>query len=97
LGKFTYLNSATGPQNGVSNGDMVRATIVGQVITAYINGVQVLQATDDTYSGGSPGIGFYLEGASGINSNFGFTSFMATDAPADEAATVKKSKKSRSI
>ena len=95
LGKFAYLNSATGPQYGVSNGDIVRATIVGQVITAYINGVQVLQATDDTYSGGSPGIGFYLEGASGINNNFGFTSFMATDMPVDEASTVKESEKGR--
>jgi hypothetical protein len=58
---------------------VVKATIVGNVITAYINGVQVLQATDNTYKGGSPGMGFYIEGTTGVNSDYGFTSFKATD------------------
>jgi hypothetical protein len=82
LGDFTYLIQARGMQYGVADGDVVKATIIGNVITAYINGVQVLQATDDTYASGSPGIGFFLEGASGMNADYGFTEFMASDDPA---------------
>ncbi len=84
LGSFTYLTTASGPQYGVANGDLVKATIVGTVITAYINGAQVLQAADSTYSSGSPGMGFYLEGASGVNGDYGFTWFAATDRPSFE-------------
>lgn len=79
LGSFTYLNRAVGSRYGVANGDVVKATIVGNVITTYINGVQVLQATDNTYTSGSPGMGFYIEGTTGVNSDYGFTSFTATD------------------
>jgi hypothetical protein len=79
LGNFTYLNTAKGLPYGVANGDVVKATAIGNVITAYINGVQVLQATDDTYRTGNPGMGFYLEGTTGLNEDYGFTSFTATD------------------
>ena len=42
LGNFTYVSSGiTGP--GLNDGDTVMATIVGNVITGYINGVQVIQ------------------------------------------------------
>jgi len=79
LGDFTYLGRAKGPPCGVATGDVVKATIKGTVITAYINGVQVVQGADDTYTTGNPGIGFYLEGATGVNGDYGFTSFTATD------------------
>ncbi len=79
LGKFTYLKHADGAQYGVADGDVVKATIVGNVITAYINGVQTIQATDDTFASGNPGIGFYLEGGTGMNGDYGFTTFSATD------------------
>ncbi len=46
LGKFTYLKQNGGAQYGIADGDVVKATVVGNVITAYINGVQVAQATD---------------------------------------------------
>ena len=81
LGSFTYLKTANGSQYGVANGDVVKATIVGKVITAYINGTQVLQATDYMYASGSPGMGFYLQGATGVAGDYGFTSFAATDEP----------------
>ncbi|MDR3692863.1 MAG: hypothetical protein P4L46_26015 [Fimbriimonas sp.] len=77
LGKFTYLNAAGGASFGVSNGDVVKATVVGHVITAFINGKQVLQATDPTYATGNPGIGLYLAGPSGLNRDYGFTRFSA--------------------
>jgi hypothetical protein len=76
---FSFLITGTGSQYGVANGDVVKATIVDNLITAYINGVQVLQTSDSTYSGGAPGVGFYLSGSTGINSNFGFTNFTASD------------------
>jgi hypothetical protein len=79
LGSFTYLADQKGAQSGISDGDVVRATIVGNVITAYINNVQVAQATDNTYSSGSPGMGFFLQGAAAVNSDFGFTGFTASD------------------
>ena len=78
LGDFTYLSRAKGAQCGVGSGDIVKASMVANVITAYINGMQVLRATDDTFRSGNPGIGFYIEGATGTNSNYGFTGFTAT-------------------
>jgi len=84
LGSFSIIKAATGQQFGVSDGDIVRATISGNTITSYINGVQVLQVTDSTYADGNPGMGFYLEGATGINRDFGFTQFAATDGPPAE-------------
>jgi hypothetical protein len=83
LGDFSYIVSRSGAQYGVKTGDTVKASIVGNVITAYINGVQMLQATDTVYKSGNPGIGFNLEnkpsGCSGTNGTYGFTWFKATD------------------
>jgi len=76
-GDFTYLNRGSGP--GLNDGDTVKATIIGNVITAYVNGVQVVQATDNTFTHGNPGMGFYLDGLANANRDFGFTSFVATD------------------
>jgi hypothetical protein len=55
------------PYPGITTGDVVKAAIVGNVITAFVNGVAVAQATDDTFSTGSPGFGFWLQGPTGIN------------------------------
>jgi len=79
LGNFTYLNAVGGVQAGVADGDVVKATIVGSVITVYVNGAQVVQATDSTYTSGSPGIGFFLQGGTGVNADYGFTRFSASD------------------
>jgi hypothetical protein len=79
LGKFSYIARGKGVQYGITERDVVKASIIGNVITVYINNVQVLQVTDNTYSNGSPGMGFFLSGATGVNSDYGFTSFMASD------------------
>jgi hypothetical protein len=79
INDFTYLASPRGSRYGVKNGDVVAATIVGNVLESYINGVLVLQATDSTYTTGSPGIGFYIQGSGGRASDFGFSSFTASD------------------
>ena len=78
LNDFTYLNvvSMDGVSMGVADGDVVKATHIGNTITVYKNGTQVLQATDSTYSTGSPGIGFY----DSVDTNwtsFGFSHFSA--------------------
>jgi RNA polymerase sigma factor (sigma-70 family) len=79
-GRFTFVaRAADGP--GLSDGDVVKATIVGTVITASINGVQLLQGTDSTFPTGSPGIGFYHEGPAVAQRDFGFSHVTATDAP----------------
>jgi hypothetical protein len=81
LGKFTYLADQRGTNYGLNNGDIVRASIVGNVITVYINGVEKTRATDDTFKTGNPGIGEFLACDSGqgigSNSEFGFSSFTA--------------------
>jgi len=81
LGDFTYLKNTTGAQFGIAEGDTIKATIVGNVITAYLNGIPVGTATDSTYTTGSPGMGFNLETGDasciGTNGDYGFTRFTA--------------------
>src|SRR5258706_5410200 len=78
LGDFTYLDHKGGSAYGVANGDVVKATMNGNRIVVYVNGVQVSQATDGTYATGNPGIGFGLSG-SVAPTDFGFSSFTASD------------------
>jgi hypothetical protein len=84
LGKFTYLTRGQGSKYGVATGDTVAATAVGDVLTAYVNGVPVLQATDRTFATGNPGLGFFLQGADAAR-EYGFTSFTAANAPGLQA------------
>jgi hypothetical protein len=81
VGDFTYLKNLTGAQYGIAEGDTVKATIVGDVITAYLKGVAVGTATDPTYTTGNPGMGFNLETSDasciGTNGDYGFTRFTA--------------------
>ena len=63
-----------GAQYGVKDGDLVEATIAGNVIKGYINGVEVISATDDTYKDGNPGMGFNY-GVGESNGDFGFSSY----------------------
>jgi IPT/TIG domain len=82
FGNFTTILSATGSQYGVKTGDIVSARIAGNVITVFINGVQKGQVTDSTYTSGSPGMGMYIQNPSACgsgNSNFGFSSYTATE------------------
>ena len=79
LGKFTMLKETYGAEYGVRDGDVVKATMIGKVLTVYINGVQKVQLSDDKFPNGNPGLGYYLDGATGVMGDFGFSSFMATD------------------
>src|SRR5207237_10892124 len=74
IGDFTSLQKRIGPQYGVEDGDLVEATIVGNVLKGFINGVEVISATDDIYDAGNPGIGFNF-GVGDTNVDHGFRSF----------------------
>jgi hypothetical protein len=69
LADFTYLANLHGKEYGVKTGDVVKATIVGHVITAFKNDVQLAQVTDKTYATGNLGLGFN----EGTNGDYGLT------------------------
>ena len=81
LGKFTYLADLRGTNYGLKSGDVLKASVIGNLIRVYINGVEKARATDNTYKIGNPGIGefLYCDNGKGIasNSDFGFSSFTA--------------------
>lgn len=71
---WTSLQKHTGPQYGVKDGDLVEATIVGNVIKGYVNGAEVISVTDNTYIAGNPGMGFNF-GVGQTNADFGLSYF----------------------
>ncbi len=81
LGKFTYLADKRGTNYGLNNGDILKASVVGNLITVYVNGLEKARVTDDAFRTGNPGIGEFLgcERGQGVgsNSDFGFASFNA--------------------
>jgi hypothetical protein len=92
LGKFTYLTQKHGPDIGLKDGDVLKASIVGNVITVYVNGEVKARAVDETYRTGNPGIGMYLEckqNGVGTNANYGFKNFTARAIEPKEAEALK--------
>ncbi len=82
LHDWTSLKTLTGAQFGVKDGDVVEASIVGDVITGYLNGTEVISAIDDTFKEGSPGMGFNY-GVEETNGDFGFRSFQVETSDPD--------------
>ena len=79
VGDFTIIKPIVGlPGGALVTGDVISATNMNGLITCYVNGVQVSQVTDTTYTGGSPGIGFYYA-PPGTITDIGVASFTATD------------------
>ena len=74
IGDFTSLQRQVGAEFGVKDGDVVEASIRRGPDTGYINGVEVISATDDVYAEGAPGVGFNFV-VSNTNVDHGFTSF----------------------
>lgn len=74
VGDFTSLARVEGLHYGVKSGDLVEATVDGNLITAFVNGTDVLSATDGTFDVGGPGIGFNF-GVGDTNVDHGFTYF----------------------
>jgi hypothetical protein len=80
LNSYTYLGNT--PALHCVDGDVLKATIQGSppTITVWLNGTMKLQATDANPSPpttGSPGIGFWNEGAT--SAEYGFSAFSAHD------------------
>jgi hypothetical protein len=84
LNDFTYIGKA---KIGCADGNVLKATILGDTITVYRNSVEVLETKDRQFpSGGSPGIGFW-DTTNNIWRKmgflrwqaFGFSSFSARD------------------
>ena len=73
-GDFTSLKKLIGSQYGVNDGDLVEASVSGNVLKGFINGVEVISATDDIYGAGSPGVGFNF-GVGDTNVDHGFSEF----------------------
>ena len=58
IGDFTSLRKLIGPEYGVADGNVIEASVIGNSIKGYINGIEVISASDDRFPTGSPGIGF---------------------------------------
>jgi len=71
IGDFTSLAKLSGAQYGVQDGDVVAASIVGNLIKGYINGEEMISATDDVFDQGSPGVGFnFFVGNTNVDHGF---------------------------
>jgi hypothetical protein len=79
VGKFSYVAQTNGAHLVLRDGDVVKGSISNSTIRAYINGRLVLQGNDRTYPTGNPGIGFYLQGTTGVNLEYGFKSVTVSD------------------
>lgn len=74
VGDFTSLVKLFGSDCGVAHGDLVEATIEGNVLKGFINGREVISAVDDVFTEGCPGVGFNF-GVGDTNVDHGFSSF----------------------
>lgn len=75
LGDFTVLQG--GSYSGLKEGDTFKAEIVGDLIKVSVNGTQIAQVRDGTFTTGNPGIGFFRREC-GTNADVGFQNFAAT-------------------
>lgn len=75
-GDFTVipLSGASHLGREFDTGDTIKATIVGDVISLYVNNNLIGTASDSTYSSGQPGISFFTR-PGGDSANFGLTSY----------------------
>jgi hypothetical protein len=74
VGGWTSLKKLIGKKYGVKDGDIIEASIVGSLITGYLNGKEMISIVDDNIKSGSPGIGFNF-GVGTTNADHGVTSF----------------------
>jgi hypothetical protein len=77
MGDFTVLKIARGPERidrELQSGDRIKASIVGDQISLYINDVLMAQTRDDAYTGGQPGISFFTR-PGGNSADFALTEY----------------------
>ncbi len=79
IGQFT-VQATTGSDSigrPLRSGDVVKASIVGSVITTYVNGVEYARASDSAIKTGRPGISFFIR-PGGSQKLLGLTSYTVT-------------------
>jgi len=74
VGGWKSLAKLVGKQYGIKDGDLIEASIVGNVITGYLNGVKSISVVDDQIKTGAPGIGFNF-GVGTTNADHGMRAF----------------------
>lgn len=77
---FTVLASGIVTNVSLADGAVWYAQITGNAITVKCNGTTVYTGTDNTYTSGNPGFGFYGDANAGsptANNTLGFTNFSA--------------------
>jgi hypothetical protein len=74
IGKWASLARQVGIDYGVADGDVIEATIEGDVLKGFINGKEMITATDGVYANGCPGVGFNF-GCGDTGPEHGFSSF----------------------
>jgi hypothetical protein len=74
VGGWTSLKKLIGKKFGVKDGDIIEASIVDNVITGYLNGVEMISVVDDNIKSGAPGIGFNF-GVGATNADHGVRTF----------------------
>lgn len=68
------------PPFTLTNGTLCAAKVVGNTISVYCGGILAYSLTDNVWSNGTPGLGFYVDGRSvGDGTHFGWTNYWATD------------------
>lgn len=77
FGSWDTILPETASTYQLVHGDVVSASIVGNTITMYTNGVQVEQVTDTFFTTGNPGFGFNA-GSAGTD-EYGIQSFTAVE------------------
>jgi hypothetical protein len=95
IGSYTQLTLNNAPPS-LTAGDTVCLARNGNTLTHTLNHAGVIttlsSATDSTFLGGSPGIGFFnFNGPLSDNLLFGFSSFSATDTSSGGAVTISPS------
>ena len=76
VGNFSVLKTQN--STGCAKGDILTATNVNGLLTLSKNGKVYLTVTDNTYTAGSPGIGFDNATSVAVEPEFGFSSFTAS-------------------
>lgn len=77
IGNVTYIFDGQDLNRALVTGDVLKATNVDGVITAYLNGEQVAQVIDTIYVGGAPGMGLNNYGEATDPTDFGLSRFTA--------------------
>lgn len=79
IGNFTVLNTSQMSyfSRPLATGDVIKASIIGSVISLYINGQLIVQGSDSTFKTGQPGMSFFVR-PGGSASFLGLTSLTAT-------------------